>query len=99
MSEQEGWRAEWGGIDMTAEWLKSALEPPGPSLRCVFHTKLVIRGALMPTGTRYIANPRQIIEVEPDDYEALLQMTSKPTGCRGCHGKGDQPAKHYFEEV
>jgi len=97
--EQEGWRAEWGGIDATAEWLESALEPPKPVLRCIYHTRLVIRGSLMPTGTRYVANPRQTTEAEPDDYEALLQMISKPTGCPGCHGQRNQRARHYFEEV
>jgi len=97
--EREGWRAEWGGIDTTADWLRATLEPPKPTLRCIYHTKLVIRGSLTPTGARYVAGPQEIISVEPDDYAALLQMTGKPTGCRGCHGQGNQPARHYFEEV
>lgn len=97
--KQEGWRMEWGGIDAAAEWLESAFEPPRPVLRCIYHTRLVIRAVLVPTGTRYVANPRQIIEVEPDDYQALLHMTGKPTGCPGCHGQRNQAARHYFEEV
>ena len=95
----EGWRKEWGGVDETARWLRTALEPPKPGLHCIFHTKLVIRGTLTPTGTRYVAMPGQVIPVEPEDVETLLAMTSKPTGCTGCHGNVQQAERHYFEEV
>lgn len=98
---QQGWNPEWGGVDRTADWLAEALAlaPPKPLVRCIHHTRLVIRGDLVPSGTRYAARPQQIIPVEPEDFDALLSMTRKTTGCRGCHGSGDQPAQHYFEEV
>jgi hypothetical protein len=43
--------------------------------------------------------PREAITVEPEDVETLLAMTSKPTGCTGCHGSVRQQPRHYFEEV
>ena len=98
-TEPRGWREEWGGVDRTAEWLKAAFEPPKPNLRCVHHTRLVVRGELTPSGARYVADPQELIPVEEEDYQALLDMTSDQAGCRGCRGSGQQPARHYFEEV
>lgn len=97
--QEQGWKPEWGGVDKTANWLEEALAPPKPLVRCIYHTRLVIRGDLVPSGKRYTVRPQQIIPVEPEDFDTLLSMTRKTTDCRGCHGSGDQPAQHYFEEA
>lgn len=99
----EAWRDEWDDASKTEEWLEEIarreFESAPDVLRCVFHTRLIVPGTKVPSGTKYEADPQQIIRVRDEDRKTLLDMTRDATGCRGCGGGRATEPQHYFEEV
>lgn len=87
----------------TNEWLEefARLEQelsPATTLRCLFHTRLVIPGHWVPSGRRYVADPGQVIPVLLKDVKTLLGMTRKQGRvCTGCGSSRWTEPQHYFE--
>jgi NAD-dependent DNA ligase len=66
------------------------------TVRCVWHTRLVVPAEQTPTGTRYDFQPGEQQEVALRDVGFLLSLKRESRGC--CSGSPVQEHK-FFEEV
>lgn len=81
-----------------AEEERAGTAPAAVDLRCTWHTRLVIRADMTPSGTRYDVQPGQVVPVDPADREYLLWLEKKqPPGC--CGGVANPPPLKYFVEA
>lgn len=64
-------------------------------IRCIYDSKLIVGGDKTPTGRRYEFKTDQIKPVNKDDYQFLLEMETRPSGCCG----GPVQPQKYFEAV
>lgn len=65
------------------------------AIRCIYDSKLIVGGDKTPTGKQYEFKTDQIKPVNEDDYQFLLEMETRPSGCCG----GPVQPQKYFEAV
>ena len=64
-------------------------------IKCIWDSRLIVGGDKTPSGMRYEFMTCQIKKVNEEDYQFLLAMESRPSGCCG----GSFKPQKFFEAV